>query len=141
MGHSGNGKENKETKITPKDVKETRYGCNEEVNKQTQVTEKRSEVVRRNAMEKKRHHQQQSHECMKRWCRDDIYKLEISVGAVVTVQVDARDVTHPQGVLGIEVETKMNTGGIRLMTAAGLLCATTSIRDYWIPVDKVCHQG
>ncbi len=45
VDHSGNGKENKETKITPKDVKETRYGCNEEVNKQTQVPEKRSEVV------------------------------------------------------------------------------------------------
>jgi hypothetical protein len=82
-------------------VKETSYGSNEEVDKQTQVTEKRSEVVHRNAMEKKRHHQQQSHDFIKRWHRDDINKLEISVGAVVTVQVDVRDMTHPQGVLGL----------------------------------------
>ena len=73
---------------------------------------------------------------MKRWRRDDINKLEISIGAVVTVQVDARDVTHPQGVLGVVVEAKKNTGGIRVVTEAGLLCATTSMRDYWIPVDK-----
>ena len=111
-------------------MKETSYGSNEEVNKQTQVTEKRSDVVRKNAMEKKRHHQQQSHERMKRWRRDDINKLEISIGAVVTVQVDARDVTHPQGVLGVVVEAKKNTGGICVVTEAGLLCATTSMRDY-----------
>jgi hypothetical protein len=134
--HWGNGEDNKETKITPKDVKETSYGSNEEVNKQTQVTEKRSEVVCRNSMENKRHHQQQSDECMKRWCRDDMNKLEISVGAVVNVQVDARDVTHPHGVFGVVVETKKNTRRIRVVTGTGLLCATTSMRDYWIPVDK-----
>lgn len=33
---------------------------------------------------------------MKRWCRDDINKIEIFGGAVVTVKVDAWDVTHPQ---------------------------------------------
>lgn len=136
VGHWGNGEDKNETKITSKDMKETIYGSNKETNKQTQVTEKRSDVVRKNAMEKKRHHQQQSHERMKRWRRDDINKLEISIGAVVTVQVDARDVTHPQGVLGVVVEAKKNTGGIRVVTEAGLLCATTSMRDYWIPVDK-----
>ena len=73
---------------------------------------------------------------MKRWPSYDINKLEISVGVVVNVQVDARDVTHPQGVLGIVVEAKNNIGGVHMMTEAGLLCTTTSMRDYWIPVDK-----
>jgi hypothetical protein len=61
--------------------------------------------------------------------------LEISVGAVVTVQVDARDITHPQGVLGVVVDAKKNTWGIRVETEAGLLCATTSMR-HWVAVDK-----
>ena len=61
MHHWGNGEDNQESKSTTKDVKETSYVSNEEVNEQTQVTEKRSEAVSRNAMEKKRHHQQQSH--------------------------------------------------------------------------------
>ena len=62
------------------------------MNKQTQVTEKRSEVICRNAVKK---NQQQSNECTKRCYRDGINKLEISVGAVVTVQVDVSDAIHP----------------------------------------------
>ena len=110
VGHWVNRDDNKDTKITPHDVKETSYGSNEEAKNQHRFTETRSEVVHRNSMEKIRHHQQKSHEC-KRWHRDDINKLEISVGAIVTVQVDARDVSHPQGVLGVVVESKKNTGG------------------------------
>ena len=74
---------------------------------------------------------------MQRW-HWDINKFEISVGTVVTVHVDVRDGTHPQGVLGVLVEAKKNTGGhvIRVVTEAGLLCTTTSMSDYWIPVDK-----
>jgi len=111
VGHWGNRDDNKETKISPRDVKETSYGSNEEVSKQIQVTEKRSDVIHRNAMEKKRNHQQQSHERMNRCCRDVISKLEISVGTVVTVQVDARDVTHLQGVLGVVVRSKRTQRG------------------------------
>ena len=73
---------------------------------------------------------------MKKWCRDDINKSEISDGAVVTIQDDAQDVTHPQGILGVVVEAKKETGVILVATEAGLLCAITSMRDYWIPVDK-----
>ena len=54
----------------------------------------------------------------------------------MTIQVDATDVTHPQGNLGVVVEANKETGGIRVVTEEGLLCASTSMRDYWIPVDK-----
>ena len=67
---------------------------------------------------------------MKRWHRDDINKLKLSVGAGVTVQVDARDVTHPQGVLGVVVEAKKETDGIHVVTEVGLLFATASVRNY-----------
>jgi hypothetical protein len=44
-------------------------------------------------MEKTRNHQQQSHGCMKKWHRDGINKSERSVGAVVTIQDNAMDVS------------------------------------------------
>jgi chromosome condensin MukBEF ATPase and DNA-binding subunit MukB len=38
--------------------------------------------------------------------------------------------------LGVVVEAKKETQGICVVIEVGLLCATTSMRDYWIPVDK-----
>ena len=93
-------------------------------------------MVCRNATEKKRSHQQQSHKCRKRWHRDDINTSEISAGALVTVEVDARDVIHPQGILRVEVKTKKETEGILVVIEVELLCLTTSMKDCWLPMDK-----
>ena len=87
------------------------------------------------AIANKRKHQAQSHERMKRWRQDNIEKMCVSVGAVVTVQVDSRDVSHPQGLIGVVVAVKI-TGGILVVCASGLLSSTNSKKEYWVPVDK-----
>jgi hypothetical protein len=83
-----------------------------------------SDSIRHGAMEKKRLHQAQSHERMKRWRIQDIGKMNVSPGTVVTIQVDSRDVSHPQGIMRVVIASKKDTGAVLVVCASGMICAT-----------------
>ena len=63
------------------------------------------------------------------------WKIDVSPGTVVTIQVDSRDVSHPQGILGFVVPSKKDTGAVLVVCASGLICATEKKVDYWIPIE------
>jgi hypothetical protein len=65
-------------------------------------------------------------------CRrvQDIEKMDVSPGMVVTIQVDSRDVSHPQGIFGLVVASKKDTGAVLVVFASGLICATEKKVDY-----------
>jgi hypothetical protein len=95
-----------------------------------------SDSIRHGAMEKKRLHQAQSHERMKRWRIQDIGKMNVSPGTVVTIQVDSRDVSHPQGIMGVVIASKKDTGAVLVVCASGMICTTDKKVDYWVPIDR-----
>jgi hypothetical protein len=79
-----------------------------------------SNIIQKNAIAIKRKHQAQSHEQMKCWRQDNIEEMGISSGAVVTVQVDSRDISHPQGLIDVVAYAK-TTGGVLVICASGSL--------------------
>ena len=62
--------------------------------------------------------------------------MDVSPGMVVTIQVDSRDVSHLQGILGLVVASKKDTGAVLVVCASGLICTTEKKVDYWIPIDR-----
>ena len=73
---------------------------------------------------------------MKHQRQEHIDEIQVSPGVVVTVQVDSRDVSHPQGFKSVVFHTKEDTGGVQVVCAAGLLCSTNAKKEYWMPFDK-----
>ena len=60
----------------------------------------------------------------------------VNIGAVITVQVDYRDVnTHSRGIVGI-VCGMSSFGSVLVVSEHGVLANGTSLADYWIPSDK-----
>ena len=61
----------------------------------------------------------------------------VGPGAVVTVQVDNRDVSHPRGIIGVVYQIKDVTGGVLVVTEHGILTnGTSKDTDFWIPSDR-----
>ena len=61
----------------------------------------------------------------------------VGPGAVVTVQVDNRDVSHPRGIIGVVYQIKDVTGGVLVVTEHGILTnGTSKDKDFWIPSDR-----
>ena len=59
----------------------------------------------------------------------------VAPGAVVTVQVDSRDVTHPRGIIGIVYQVK-ETGGALIVCEHGVLTAGNSKSEFWVASDR-----
>ena len=91
---------------------------------------------RREAMENKRRHQKQQGERMKKMRNDDIKNKGLAPGAVVTIRVDARAVSHARGIIGVVARVKSETGGVLVVCECGLICAAEQLKDYWIPYDN-----
>jgi hypothetical protein len=53
------------------------------------VTPRLSDIARRETMERKRKQQLQIHDRMAYWCNDIITKIGVTLGAVVTIQIDS----------------------------------------------------
>lgn len=93
-------------------------------------------AVRQGAMDNKRKHQEQSHERMKRWRKDDIGSSGLSPGSVVTVRVNSNVMSHSRGIIGVVADAKAETGGVLVVCEAGLICKTDQMENYWIPFDE-----
>ena len=88
-----------------------------------------SDAARDIAMNNKRKHQKQQHERMLRMRKDDMLSREISPGAVVTVRVGSKVVSHSKGIIGVVGDFNEDSGGVRVICESGLI-------DYWIPFDE-----
>ena len=59
---------------------------------------------------------------------------QVKPGTVVTCKVDARDVTHPRGIIGV-VTAANETGAVKVVCEHGMLSHKGS-SQWWIPSDK-----
>jgi hypothetical protein len=76
---------------------------------------------------------------MKSWRVQDIEKMDVSPSRVITIQVDSRCVSHPQGIMGVVVESKKETGAVLVVCSSGMFCATDKKVDYWALIDIFCQ--
>ena len=88
---------------------------------------------REESQEKKRMGQLQQAEKMKRQYESQILSEGCGPGAVVTVLVDYRAVSHGIGIVGIVYQFSPS-GGARVATQHGLISHAKGV--YWIPADK-----
>lgn len=92
-----------------------------------------SNITREHAISNKMKHQAQSYELIKHCRKNNIKKMGASYGAVVTVpvQVDSRDLSHPQGFIGVTADVKIKSG-VLVICASGLLFLINAKKAYWI---------
>ena len=60
----------------------------------------------------------------------------VGVGAIVTVALDSRDVTHAAGIRAVVYNVKENTGGILACCESGVVVQGQTKCDYWIPIER-----
>jgi hypothetical protein len=70
------------------------------------------------------------------WCNDIITKIGVTLGAVVTIQIDSWDVSHPHGIIGILYDLNASAGGELVICLSELIFSTSQKVGYWIPVDR-----
>lgn len=92
-------------------------------------------VAQKHARQKKRDRQEQQSKVMKRRHQKAMIEKGVVVGAVVTVKMDIRDVSHPHGIQGVVVSTN-GTGGVIVCSQWGVLVQGVQKREYWIPRDR-----
>ena len=68
----------------------------------------------------------------------DIEKKGVGIGAVVTVILDHRAISHSIGIVGIVYKMK-ESGGAQVATVVGLLVQSGK-KDWWIPDDQYILQ-
>ena len=44
--------------------------------------------------------------------------------------------SHPQGIIGVVVDSRPKTGGVLVHCEHGLICSTDQLLDFWIPHDR-----
>jgi hypothetical protein len=95
--------------------------------------------VRQHSQEKRRLRQIAQGNKMIRTQAQSIAKLGASPGAVVTVKVDHRAVSHAYGVVGVIMELTRG-GAAKVATEAGILCHGIRKTIWWIPSDQYSLQ-
>ena len=74
---------------------------------------------------------------MKKRHEEAVTKKQVQVGDIVSLKMDPRDATKPQGVLAIVFKTaKDGAGGILVVTTHGIVTKVPGNKDYYIPCDK-----
>lgn len=87
--------------------------------------------TRQQAIVKKRERQEAQATAMKK-LRDETVK-KANVGSVVSIQMDYRDVPHPNALLGIAFKVGNNAaGGVQVVTINGIICKSGK-QVYYIP--------
>jgi len=89
---------------------------------------------REESQEKKRMGQLKQAEKMKRQYESQILSEGCGPGAVVTVLVDYRAVSHGIGIVGIVYQFNPSGGGVRVATQHGLISHAKGV--FWIPADQ-----
>jgi hypothetical protein len=92
---------------------------------------------RKQATNKRKARQDHQAMKMKQWRKDD-KSSDCALGAVVCLQMDHRDVSHPRGVLGVVFEISTSgAGGCRIVTEHGIISTgRTSSSVYYVPSDR-----
>jgi hypothetical protein len=58
-----------------------------------------------------------------------------ALGALVRIGKDRRDVCNPRAAIGVIVDLKSGTGGIKVCTEDGVISQGANKKDFWIPSD------
>jgi hypothetical protein len=58
-----------------------------------------------------------------------------ALGALVHIGKDRRDVCNPRSAIGVIVDLKSGTGGIKVCTEDGVISQGANKKDFWIPSD------
>ena len=88
-----------------------------------------------NILKRRAHKQYQAKKMVKAHMKH-LTDIGLDIGAVVTVQVDSRDVnTHSQGIMGVVCKMSSN-GAVIVVSEHGVLANGRSKSDFWIPSDK-----
>jgi hypothetical protein len=72
---------------------------------------------------------------MKKRRSNQVAEDGVAPGAVVTVKMDHRDISHAVGVVGIIIKAR-KSGGILVCSEYGILAHGKKLQDFWIPVDR-----
>lgn len=56
--------------------------------------------------------------------------MDVSSGTVITIQLDSRDVSHLQWIMGVVIESKKETGSVLDAGASEMIYATNKKVDY-----------
>lgn len=109
------------------------------IHKEEATPLREADRVRQHSQEKRRLRQITQGNKMIRTQAQSIAKLGASPGAVVTVKVDHRAVSHAYGVVGVIMELTCG-GAAKVATEAGILCHGIRKTIWWIPSDQYSLQ-
>ena len=88
------------------------------------------------AMEKKNRKQQESAKKAMKKCGNAALQSGVAAGAVVSLQVDYRTHSNPEGLVAIVYDFNPRTGGIKVCCQHGVITHDGTKQDYWVPPDK-----
>ena len=88
------------------------------------------------AMDKKNKKQQESAKKAMKKCGNAVIQSGVAPGAVVSLQVDYRTHSNPEGLVAIVYDFNPRTGGIKVCCQHGVITHDGTKQDYWVPADK-----
>ncbi len=88
------------------------------------------------AMEKKNKKQQEGAEKAMKKCGDAAIQSGVAAGAVVSLQVNYRTHSNPEGLVAIVYDVNPKMGGIKVCCQHGVITHDGGKCDYWVPADK-----